>query len=96
MFLAGSLGVVVEVVYHKRCPVSGQVDVEFEKERDDAIWCRVVGGQTKKDVALSIDEVKEDVRCQRGPVGFRFGGKEKDMVVCAFAELEEGERFGFG
>lgn len=39
MRLAAGQGVVMEVVYHERAAVRGQVDVEFQQERYNRIWC---------------------------------------------------------
>lgn len=66
MFLGGRNGIVVEVVDDETVAIGGQVDIELQKERDEAGGDGRRAGEGQEYVALGVDKLEEDVGCQVG------------------------------
>lgn len=66
MEIGGGLGIVVEVVDHQAGSLSGDVDVQLEKESVQGGGDRLRGAQGKQDVAAGVEEVEDLVGSQVG------------------------------
>jgi hypothetical protein len=91
MLLGGRDGVVVEVVDDEGVAVGGEVDIEFEEQRDDGAGGRAVGGEGEQDVAVLLEELENDLRGKGRSKAFCSRREEDEVVVGALAVLEDGE-----
>ena len=66
MQVGSARGIVVEVVHDEASSVGRELDIELEKEGVDGGGSGLAGAEGQEDVAVGIDEVKEDLGSQVG------------------------------
>jgi hypothetical protein len=64
VFIAGAVGVVVEVVYHQARPVLRKHNVHFKQKAGDGARDSALARKSEEHVGSGIDEFDDQVGCQ--------------------------------